>query len=76
MAAPEDGVTPDATAVSASPGVTTRDINIPRSYFRGEDGTFHRDLTPRELVKVLSGERPGQVWVDIDSSNRHQLALL
>ena len=54
----------------------TRDINIPRSYFRGVDGDFHRDLTPRELVAVLAGERPGQVWVDIDSSNRHQLAVL
>ena len=76
MAAPPDRVSPDAAIVPASPGAATRDINIPRSYFRGEDGSFQRDLTPRELVKVLSGERAGQVWVDIDSSNRHQLALL
>lgn len=69
-------MTPDASVVRAAAGPPTRDINIPRSYFRADDGTIHRDLTPRELVTVLSGERPGQVWVDIDSSNRHQFALL
>lgn len=78
MATREAGVTPDAGALAARPAAMppARDINIPRSYFRSDDGQFHRDLTPRELLAVASGERAGQVWVDIDSSNRHQLAVL
>lgn len=77
MAAPEDGVTPEAAAVHPlAASARSRDISIPRSYFRGDDGQFARDLHPRELVAVVNGERPGQVWVDIDSSNRHQLAIL
>ena len=65
-----------STPLAAAQQGSVRDINIPRSYFRSDDGVFHRDLTPRELLAVVSGERPGQVWVDIDSANRHQLALL
>ena len=73
MAAREAGVTGAATtAVAAMAG---RDQNIPRSYYRAADGTFRRDLTPRELADVMAA-RGGHLWVDIDSTSRHQLALL
>ncbi len=52
-----------------------RDQGIPRSYFRDPDGKLKRDLNPRELHAAL--RQPGaNLWVDIDSTNRHQLAVL
>jgi magnesium transporter len=48
---------------------------VPRSWFRDADGTLRRDLGPRELVEVVRSGA-GQLWVDVDSRNRHQLAVL
>jgi magnesium transporter len=47
----------------------------PASLYRRPDGTLERDLSPariREIVQVGDGE----LWVDIDSTNMHQHALL
>jgi magnesium transporter len=46
----------------------------PRSWFRDAEGRVRHDLPPRELVEA-KGEQ-GILWVDIDSTNRHQIALL
>ena len=53
----------------------TRDIGIPRSYYRDPEGKLSRDLNPKELHAALR-QPGGNLWVDIDSTNRHQLAVL
>src|SRR5687768_18177642 len=53
----------------------TRDIGIPRSYYRDPEGKLSRDLNPKELHAALH-QAGGNLWVDIDSTNRHQLAVL
>ena len=54
---------------------TVRDQGIPRSYYRDADGKLRRDLAPKELHAAL--KQPGSsLWVDIDSTNRHQLAVM
>src|SRR5687767_3459773 len=65
----------DAPSCEVSPVEPTRDIGIPRSYYRAPDGTMSRDLHPKELHAALRTPG-GNLWVDIDSTNRHQLAVL
>src|SRR5688500_5166996 len=61
--------------VSASATDHVRDQGIPRSYYRDPDGKLSRDLSPKDLHAAL--RQPGaNLWVDIDSTNRHQLAVL
>ena len=76
MAAREDRVTEASPTTpvpnGAAPG---RDPNIPRSFYRDAHGAFHRDLKPRELAAALASGA-GDLWVDIDSGNRHQHAVL
>ena len=62
------------TATSVAPPVAAEG-KVPRSWFREADGTIRRDLGPRELLEVMRTGR-GQLWVDVDSRNRHQLAVL
>ena len=62
------------TATEAPPE-TVRDQGIPRSYLRDPDGKLRRDLTPKELHGALR-QAGASLWVDIDSANRHQLAVL
>ena len=70
--APRDGNV-SANAIHAMH--TERDPNIPRSFYYAPNGTLRRDLAPRELAEaVASGV--GELWVDIDSSSRHQIAIL
>lgn len=72
MATRESLVTPTpATGVAG----TERNQNLPRSYFFTGDGAIRRDLTPRELCDVLLLEK-GALWVDVDTTNRHQVATL
>lgn len=52
-----------------------RDQGIPRSYYRDPDGAVTRDLNPKELHAALR-QPEGNLWVDVDSTNRHQLAVL
>jgi magnesium transporter len=62
------------TATSVAPPVTAEG-KFPRSWIRDADGPLRRNLGPRELLDaVRSGT--GQLWVDVDSRNRHQLAVL
>jgi magnesium transporter len=52
-----------------------RDAGLPRTFYCARDGSCRQDLVPRDLVEIIKS-RAGEVWVDIDSANRHQLALL
>jgi len=47
----------------------------PTSIYRRPDGTVEEDVPPARLREIVqSGE--GELWVDIDSANMHQHALL
>ena len=62
-------------SAAAPAGAMERDQNFPRSYYLDAEGQLHRDLPPRELAEIIrSGQ--GELWVDIDSTSRHQFALL
>ena len=67
MAAREGVVS--STAASGAP-----ETGAPRSWYRDAQGLVRQDLPPRELVEAKRGG--GTLWVDIDSTNRHQIALL
>jgi magnesium transporter len=76
VAAREDRVTDVSQTTPVPNGVAPgRDPNIPRSFYRDAHGSFHRDLKPRELAAALASGT-GDLWVDIDSGNRHQHAVL
>ncbi|HET9387309.1 MAG TPA: magnesium/cobalt transporter CorA [Gemmatimonadales bacterium] len=47
----------------------------PLSIYRRPDGTLEQDVAPSRIREILqAGE--GELWVDIDSTNMHQHALL
>ncbi|HUF28961.1 MAG TPA: magnesium/cobalt transporter CorA [Gemmatimonadaceae bacterium] len=54
--------------------VAPREANVPRSYSLDAEGRLRRDLAPRELVEALGGD--GHLWLDVDSGNRAQVAIL
>lgn len=60
--------------VSPAGGSPARDSGVTRSWHSDAAGNVRRDLSPRELIEARRGE--GTLWVDIDSTNRHQIALL
>ncbi len=47
----------------------------PASLYRRPDGTLEQDLAPVRLRQILDGGE-GELWVDIDSTDVHQHALL
>jgi magnesium transporter len=58
---------------TAAPPQTNR--NWPSSIYRRPDGTVEHDISPvRMRAIVQTGD--GELWVDIDSTNTHQHALL
>jgi magnesium transporter len=63
-------------AAPARAAPAERNENVPRCYARAADGGLRRDLLPAELLSLVRSERSSAVWVDIDSTNRHQLAVL
>jgi magnesium transporter len=63
------------TATTVAPAATSTETSVPRSWFRDADGATRRDVSPRELAEIVRSGR-GQLWVDIDSRNRHQHAVL
>jgi magnesium transporter len=66
---PSDGT----TAVRAEP--SARPAWTPRSFYRAADGAVTMDLSVRAMTAALA-DRDGVLWVDVDSTNRHQHALL
>jgi magnesium transporter len=75
VAAREAVVTTPEGGVQPRPSNAPRDLGAPRSFVRDADGTFRRDLPPRELAAAV-GAGVGTMWVDIDTTNPHQFALL
>ena len=76
---PTEGNGAVATAASAPSApraeVAARNVNLARAYVLDANGELERGLSPREIAeRVRTGK--GALWVDIDSSNRHQYALL
>lgn len=63
------------TATSAPAQQPQASKNWPASLYRRPDGVLEQDISPARIREVLqAGE--GALWVDIDSTNMHQLALL
>ncbi len=64
------------TVTTAAPaGQPQASKNWPGSLYRRPDGTLEQDVSPARIREILqAGE--GELWVDIDSTNMHQLALL
>jgi magnesium transporter len=61
-----------ATTAPAQPQASK---NWPASLYRRPDGVLEQDISPTRIREILqAGE--GELWVDIDSTNMHQLALL
>ena len=69
MAAREERV-----SETAAPPRVARETSIPRSFHLDADGRLSRDLSPKALVDAKSGG--GQLWVDVDSRDRAQHAVL
>jgi magnesium transporter len=68
-------VEPIKESGGAGQSAYVRDPNLPRSFFVAKDGSFRRDLPIAELARVIM-DHSGELWVDIDVSSRHQVALL
>ena len=47
----------------------------PLSIYRRPDGALEQDVSPARIREILQGGE-GELWVDIDSTNMHQHALL
>jgi magnesium transporter len=60
------------TATAAQPQASK---HWPASIYRRPDGTVEQGLSPARLREVL-GRGDGELWVDIDSADMHQHALL
>jgi magnesium transporter len=70
-----DGQPASQDTLPTTSGAPARDPNIPRSFYLDAAGRFHQDLKPRELFDALA-TGTGDLWVDVDSGNRHQHAVL
>ena len=63
------------TVTSVPPQQPQASKSWPASIYRRPDGTLEQDFSPARIREILqSGE--GELWVDIDSANMHQHALL
>ncbi|MGZ8376858.1 MAG: magnesium transporter CorA family protein [Gemmatirosa sp.] len=63
---------PEGAVRASAPPPTARP---PFSVWRAPDGTVHRDLPIAELARLFAAGE-GQLWVDVDVSQRSQHALL
>jgi magnesium transporter len=65
----------DVTVTSVPAQQPQASKHWPASLYRRPDGTLEHDVSPARLREILqAGE--GELWVDIDSTNMHQHALL
>src|SRR5882672_6556798 len=65
----------DVTAPTVPAQQPLASKNWPASLYRRPDGVLEQDISPARIREILqAGE--GELWVDIDSTNMHQLALL
>lgn len=61
--------------IAVAAALPARDPNLPRSFWRDADGRVAQDLGVRELEQAAASGT-GNLWVDVDTSNRHQVAFL
>jgi len=60
---------------TAAPSAPQASKHWPASIYRRPDGKLEQDLAPARIREIVqAGE--GELWVDIDSTNMHQHALL
>jgi len=65
----------DVTATTVPAQQPQASKNWPASLYRRPDGALEQDISPARIREILqTGE--GELWVDIDSTNMHQHALL
>jgi magnesium transporter len=66
----------DAVTVTTAPAQPPQaSKNWPLSLYRRPDGTLEQDISPARIREIVQSAE-GELWVDIDSTNMHQLALL
>src|SRR5207249_12132134 len=65
---------PDTTVVTAT-AAPQASKHWPASIYRRPDGGVERGLSPARLREIV-GAGEGEVWVDVDSTDLHQHALL
>jgi magnesium transporter len=70
--APPEGVVSAPRLADARP---ERDPNVPRSFVLDAEGRVQRDVPLRQLADAVRAGT-GQLWVDVDNANRHQVAVL
>ena len=63
------------TATSVPPQQPQASKHWPASLYRRPDGVLEQDISPARMREILQTGQ-GELWVDIDSTNMHQLALL
>jgi magnesium transporter len=75
-ARPVTDARPSAPSMPPSTPPSTPATNrAPFSVWRAPDGTLHRDLPLQELARIYAAGE-GQLWVDVDATQRSQHALL
>ena len=65
----------DVTAPTVPAQQPQASKNWPASLYRRPDGVLEQDISPARIREILQAG-DGDLWVDIDSTNMHQLALL
>jgi magnesium transporter len=75
VAAREGVVTTPEVGVSARAAGSLRELGAPRSFYRDAEAVVRRNLPSRELATIIA-TGSGTLWVDIDTTNPHQFALL
>jgi magnesium transporter len=73
MAASQTDVTPTVTTAPPAPDRDTS--SIPHSWWIDPEGELRRDLPIADLHRVMK-EQIGELWIDVDVSNRHHIAFL
>src|SRR5215217_2634251 len=66
------------TSVSPAGPVDRQTVvtDLPASLYVGPDGREQRNASLSEINRVIAGNLDGHLWVDIDVTNRHHVALL
>jgi magnesium transporter len=50
--------------------------DLPRSFFADREGRMQHDVSLVDINRIITDKVPGQLWVDVDVTNRHHVALL
>jgi len=76
--APSSGTPADAPPAPEAKVAETKVAALPQSFYRDGSGQIRRNLPPKEMLQFLRDGlgAGGWLWVDVDTTNRHQLAVL